>query len=143
MLCILVSSQKDDDDEIGLNLSQTVLHEVMSSDDDIVPETKVKIKPRRICKDTPQPESEVDFFCRQPHVGPEEWKDALQMWEGLFRSEEIDHLPAKMLHRILKQAIRDTEKFKGDKRFDQELLQRWEQEFMDRMDALEVVSSRI
>jgi len=62
------------------------------------------------------------------------------MWEGLFHSEEIDHLPTKMLRRTIKQALGDVEKFKGDEKFDQQLLLKWEQEFLHRMDLLESVS---
>jgi hypothetical protein len=99
----------------------------------------VYIKPRRITKDTPKA-PEDDFFARKPHIGLEEWNDALEMWEGLFHGEAIDHLPIKLLRRSVKQALGDVEKFKGDDRFDQQLLLQWEQEFRHRMNLLELVS---
>jgi hypothetical protein len=109
------------------------------SDDGVEPQPKIHIPPRKITKDTPRA-PELDFFCRKPHVGLEEWNDALQMWEGLFRSDEIDRLPTKILRRTIKQALRDVEKFKDDDRFDQQVLLRWEQEFLHRMNLLQPVS---
>jgi hypothetical protein len=89
-----------------------------ASDDDIEPQPKVIIKPRL-----------------------EAWNDALQMWEELFHSETIDHLPPKILRQVLKQSLGDIDKFRNDNRFDQEILLKWEQEFIRRLDAFESVSS--
>jgi hypothetical protein len=111
-----------------------------ASDDDIEPQPKVIIKPRLISKNTPQTPT-GDFFSRKPHVGLEAWNDALQMWEELFHSETIDHLPPKILRQVLKQSLGDIDKFRNDNRFDQEILLKWEQEFIRRLDAFESVSS--
>ena len=110
------------------------------SDDGVIQQPSVYIKPRRITKDTPQ-EPAGDFFSRKPHVGPEEWDDALEMWEALFHTETINHLPIKILWQKVKQALQVVEMFKGDNRFDQELLLQWEQEIVQRMDLLELVSN--
>jgi hypothetical protein len=134
--------QQDDQDEMEFAQSHAIPRKVNPSGDEIIPEPKVKIKPRMISKDTLQTPTDVDFFARKPHIGPEAWKDALEMWEGLFHSGDIDNLPRKTQHLALKLAIKDVEKFKGDERFDQQLLQQWEQEFMDRMKTLELVSPK-
>jgi hypothetical protein len=134
--------KQDDQDEMDIAQSHAILHVENSSDDEIIPEPKVKIKPRLITKDTPVTPTDVDFFARKPHVGPEEWQDALEMWGGLFNTGDIDNLPRKLQYLVLKQAIKDVEeKFKDDVRFDQQLLQQWEQEFTDRMRTLELTNA--
>jgi hypothetical protein len=63
------------------------------------------------------------------------------MWEALFHTETINHLPIKILQQKVKQALEVVEMFRGDNRFDQELLLQWEQEIVQRMDLLELVSN--
>jgi hypothetical protein len=63
------------------------------------------------------------------------------MWEALFYTETINHLPIKILQQKVKQALEVVEMFRGDNRFDQELLLQWEQEIVQRMDLLELVSN--
>ena len=76
------------------------------SDDGVVQQQKVHIKPRRITKDTPQ-KPEGDFFSRKPHVLPESWGDALEMWKRLFHTETIDNLPIKIVRQKVRQALID------------------------------------
>jgi hypothetical protein len=79
-----------------------------------------KIKPRPFVSETGR-----DFFERKPRATIEDWNDQLTAWQVRFADTTVSW-SAKEQHRHARQSLRDIEKFRGDNRFPQDVLNEWE-----------------
>ena len=82
---------------------------------------QVSIKPRPLV----HVDNEQDFFLRRPQMSLENWNDSLESWEVRFNDQTLFWTP-KEQHKHARQSLKNIAKFRGDKRFPQEVLDQWE-----------------